>query len=386
MYLREITLNDHVWKDAARREYHIDVGEDFDGAEINQNIRSFYIQILMQYGPGLLKIWQRSNFEHYGGLAKLVYHQRALYLVLLDPPPFPHIKECLQPQIMCQVYLGSTGQIVTNGCDSLVKSIFKFTISKDKLALDCMTVRNRRRTYFPPFVKRFGLKRFLFEEEEEIKDRYNDYMNYMIKGLQEYSPIPLNHLLYHSTFSFCPLTPGFFKGTHSINGIEIIEVSYCGWLCFARKITGDPNIPFGKRTFSVHIKSVIHFPEEAQSSIFPMREYMKTSQDTDIGVLSSMVPSLSPFQLPVECDCDASLDDPVFETYIWQIKAHCQVAETGFTNPTMMDALLIIFSDDIFGLLQFDMAALQLYSRVKENLEGTHFTDLFPTKQPSDFI
>ena len=112
--LKNITINEHVWEKCARRDYLVDLRKTKLEVETKcTSARQFYHKVLVPFGSSLQTIWQVSNFQYYGGLAKLLYHQWALYLVALDPPAHPNYHENLQPEMITSLFLNDQNQTTT---------------------------------------------------------------------------------------------------------------------------------------------------------------------------------------------------------------------------------------------------------------------------------
>merc|ERR1712150_190342 len=93
--------------------------------------------------------------------------------------------------------------------------------------------------------------------------------------------------------------------------------------------------------------------------------------------------------LPAECDCEYPLElSDSFNTVNWRFEASCQIASDMFQNPEWIDGNLVIFSEDMFGVIfmaeEHGFNSLTIYHRVQENLSAVHYEDVFKDV-PKDF-
>ena len=93
-------------------------------------------------------------------------------------------------------------------------------------------------------------------------------------------------------------------------------------------------------------------------------------------------PNIQPFVLPVECECEYPLDSSdLFQSANWRFEATCQIASDMFQNPEWIDGNLVIFSEDMFGVIfmaeEHGFNSLTIYHRVQENLASVHYKDVF---------
>ena len=406
-YLRQVTMSDHIWKRCAKHEFQLDVDransqlEPFERLDMKSRcMRVFYLRLLMTYGPFLQRVLLRSNLKYYGGLSKLVYHDWTLLLVVLDPPPFPNPEKDLQPLILCEIYVDQANQVVLRGDHPFMKTVKKLCLYNTGLLLEYKALTKNRKQYLDTFTQQHGLRQFL-DYEAFVKRRYKKYVKYFAKGRQHFRIITLptdegyrDKVKYYvkgrhrfrplqrfsSDRGFCPIPIGFFKGTYSVHGMEMIRIFYDdnnGLI--GVKVTGDTNVPCNEITFEAKLLQPVEFDEDVRRNFRKISEYLKTVSDMDMTTVNDMNPRrLKQFHLPYGCAVDGSLLDDIFQTYIWQFKASYQVAEPGFEYPSTIDSVLVIFSEDVFGLIVIDFKCLSIYSRVHENLAATCFSDLFP--------
>ena len=395
--LRKISTNEQVWIKCALREYSIDLHEDNysdgNGNLHNGNIctsaRLFTIKVLMPIGPHFQNIWQLTNFKYYGGFAKLLYHNWCIYLVLLDPPPFPNTHKAMQSEILCRLYLNQQTNKVSEIYIANQKHLMghepPFEISKSKSdqptlksfcgPLTPLTYDND--SFLKLFQERFGM-RFLDLAAERMHRRI-DFIN---SKLQIFQPLKTNTL----NPPFCPILPGIFKGTYSAHGIEIISVTYEEDLktLTGRKVVGDPNVPFDQISFQANLDKPMFLRKEEQASFDLIKEYM-IENDVLIDTTTKKDPSPRRFNTPFNCRIDASIEREVFQNELWRFQGRCQVAFDGYVEPRFIDGNVVIFSEDIFGVIFIDLQSLGIFERVQEPLYKAHFIDVLQ-KTPSDVL
>ena len=378
--LRSIATNEQIWIKCALREYNIDLRNDASkdtsqNAHICTSARVFTVKILMPIGTCLQNMWQLYNFEHFGGLAKLLYHHWSIYLVNFDPPKHPHTENRLQPEILCRMYLNDQLQIlsetfIANQKNSIVPQSLLETIDNGQtLKLYCSPVEP---IHAEPLIELFQ-KRLGIHFIEMAAERMDCRVRLLNSGEQLFKPLETNSAIP----AFCPLRPGLFKGTYGSHGIEIINVMYENEMKIitGRKVTGDPNIPFGKISFQASLDKPMFLTKEEQRSLDLIKSYMAENNTCDDD-LTQNKPSLNPFEPPYNCRIEPSLDRDIFQTEMWRFQATCQVAFHGYDNPRFIDGNLIVFSENTFGVIYIDLQCLAVFDRIEEELSKTHFSDV----------
>ena len=146
------------------------------------------------------------------------------------------------------------------------------------------------------------------------------------------------------------------------------------------KLYGDRNVPFNQLTFKAFLNNPMALSKDTQGSISKIKEYMRKSEQISLPT-EDIKPTIYPFILPNECDCEFPLDDEVFQNSIWRFEATCQIASDMYQSPEWIDGNLIIFSDDLFGVIfmaeSHGFNSLTIYHRVKEDLSAVHYEDVF---------
>ena len=402
--LRNIANNDTVWIECAFREYSINLSIK-SGDMSTSNLRSssictspklFTLKILVPFGSNFQELWQLTNFQYYGGLAKLLYHDWCVYLVLLDPPPHPNTQKSLQPEIFCRIFLNTEYQKVSETFVANIKqstrhdevplSMIKTKLSDPILNSACgpfAQLKYDDGNFLASFQERFGL-RFLDLAAERMHHRI-DFLN---EKQQTFAPLKTNNFIP----PFCPISPGIFKGTYSAHGIELVNITYEEDLktLTGRKVTGDPNVPFDKISFQAHLDKPMFLGDEDQTSFENIVQYMTVNENESETEASSHKELISkfkaqPFKAPYNCRIDSSIDQKLIKTELWRFQARCQIAMTGYVEPRFIRGNVIIFSENIFGVIFIDLQSLGIFERVTENLNCTHFEDVLQNS-PDDVI
>ena len=411
--LHEITTNEMIWKELIWRHYGLDIKKT-DNSK-GKSARLFYLRILARFGSLLSSTFQRNNFTYYGGIVKVVYHDFALYVLELDPPPFPNVLKGLQPQVICRISLdkydekgvvrieqettdyGEIQSIEVIKAATDDKIITFSIISKVSTLPFVVDLRGEIAAWFEAdigpgpsegivrvqeFAKRFGLMQNM--AFEKLSDRI-DFLNQGVQlctALPSLKDTPLSH--------FWPMTPGVFKGTYGPHGIEIIKVGYesnpsteyrCEAFIVGEKLYGDRNVPCNQLTFKAFLNKPMTLTSEGQSTIKKIEEHMISSKKSVLPSRDTK-PITQPFILPDECDCEFPLDDnEVFSNALWRFEATCQIAEDKYKSPQWIKGNLVVFSDDLFGVIFMAEAhgfnSMTIYHRVQEKLSAICYEDLF---------
>ena len=361
--LQAIANNDQVWVNCALRKYSIDLRNDIcdsddgrpsHGQDVGHSARIFTAKILMPLNIDFKEIWCLQIRGHYSGLGKLLYHDWSVYLVLLHPPSHPNTHYSLKPQILCRLRVNEENS-----------PIFEPYFLNYK-----QTIRHGS-----PLT-------ILKNESQPTVMKYTAYSKVQIfKSLKtDNTVIP----------PFCPIRPGLFKGTYGFNGIKVINVTYENDLktLTGRKLTFVPNVPFDEISFEAYLDKMLSLSPEDKSSFERMKA--NTYFQENIQQMPSEKDQISRrFVYPQECQIDGSINRDVFRREMWRFQARCQPAFTGyaefFADPRFIDGNLIIFSEDIFGVMFIESQALSIFERVKESLCDTQFSNVLQKLPEDDF-
>ena len=416
------------------RDYGIDLRRNVPDDNTNQiSTKQFYLKILSKYGCLLSNVFHRKNFTYYGGIIKTIYHNYALYILELEPPSFPEVTKGLQPRILCRIRLTQCDVILEDNqnADEL-RQTFQVVIEQDtidfgevqKIEMIEVGLNNKLNPFriistpstlpfmkdlrgeiaswfeddlgpglpegiirIQEFAKRFGLLQNM--AFEKLLDR----IEFLNQGIQVYEALPLERSIASPPLVFCPISPGIFKGTYGPHGVEIIRVEYrslpsvehrCESFIVGEKLYGDRNVPSYQLTFKGYLNKPMTLTREGQSSISKLKEYMKEESQQGGTSLPTKdtKPNVQPFVLPSECECEYPLDSSdSFRTVNWRFEASCQIASDMFQNPEWIDGNLVIFSEDLFGVIfmaeEHGFNSLTIYHRVQENLSAVHYEDVF---------
>ena len=377
--LQTIANNEQVWVKCALRKYSIDLRNDVcvsidNNANSDQDkcpsARIFTAKILMPLNIDFKEIWCLENRRYNSGLGKLLYHNWCVYLVLLRPPTYtiqlPNTHHPLQPEILCCLRLkedlsASLGK----------ESSFQFKEIHEPYFL------NRKQT-----IRHGSPLTILKNESQPTVMKYTAYSSVQIfKSLKtDNTVIP----------PFCPIRPGLFKGSYGYNGINVINVTYEDDLktLTGRKLTFVPNVPFDQISFEAYLDKMLILSTEDKSSFERIKDNMH-SQENIQQIPSEKDQIDTRFVCPHECQIDGNIHRDVFRREKWRFQARCQPAFTGyaefFADPRFIDGNLIIFSEDIFGVMYIESQALSIFERVKESLCDTQFSKVLQKLPEDDF-
>ena len=402
--LKEISRNERIWENLAKRDYKVSLkrGE----TSKNQSARHLYFKLLMPYGPLLHETFHRTNFTFYGGLMKFVYYDCSIYVVEMDPPIFPYVCKNLQPQIVCKLSLD------TNNTETILKfdqettdfgKVKSLNITKDAEGkIQQIGILSTPSTL--PFMQNLEIEiaHWLEADSETIPKgvlylqqygsrlglspnmayaKFQHRIEFLNEGVQKL--VPLSSLKDPYRPPFCPICPGLFKGTYSGHGIEIINLMFKSNdenVIFGEKVYGDPNVPCSQLTFKGCMDKSMTLTRSDQFSIEQITQYMASTYTTGLPSCDAK-PNYQPFVLPSGCDCDYPLDEDFFRKALWRFQATCQISDFMYENPEWIEGNLIIFSEDIFGVIfiaeSYGFVALSIFHRVKENLSAIHYQDVF---------
>lgn len=159
------------------------------------------------------------------------------------------------------------------------------------------------------------------------------------------------------------ISPGIFKGSYSAHGVELVMFQYVTSsdgennvvdMIQGVKITGDPNIPSAKITFQANLKDTIVLSKDENLKL----DKLKNAETCD------GVPTEQPFLPPDLFLCD--VDDFQFpERCSSRLKAKVQIAYHEYTNPSFIDAHLIIFSQNLCAVMTFEFEDIMPFQRLE---------------------
>ena len=377
--LQTIANNEQVWVKCALRKYSIDLRNNTWDSDDDRPIclssydpyvcpsaRIFTAKILMPLNIDFKEIWCLQIRGHYSGLGKLLYHNWCVYLVLLHPPTHPNTNHPLKPEILCCLRLK----------EDLPGSLRRENSFQFKEIFEPYFL-NRKQT-----IRRGSPLTILKNESQPTVMKYTAYSKVQIfKSLKtKNTVIP----------PFCPIRPGLFKGTYGFNGIKVINVTYENDLktLTGRKLTFVPNVPFDEISFEAYLDKMLILSSEDKSSFERIKDNMHSQEN--IQQIPSEKDQISRrFVYPQECQIDGLIDRDVFRRELWRFQARCQPAFTGyaefFADPRFIDGNLIIFSEDIFGVMFIESQVLSIFERVKESLCDTQFSNVLQKLPEDDF-
>jgi len=411
-----------------RRDYHIDLKRGTQDDDLNQpSAKQFYLKILSKYGCLLSNVFHRKNFTYYGGIIKVVYHHFALYILELEPPAFPNVITGLQPQVICKISLSQCDKDVEDRqSEDHVKHNVKVLIEQEtsdfgeiqKIDIIRVGLNNRSNPFriistpsslpfmkdlrgemsswfeydsgprvpegiirIQEFAKRFGLMQSMAFE------KLSDRIEFFNEGIQVCEALPLERSIASPLLLFCPISPGVFKGTYGPHGIEIIRLDYrsmpsvenrCDAFIVGEKLYGDRNVPSNQLTFKGYLNRPMTLSKEDQLDISQIRKCMKGESQREGKTLPTKEtePNVQPFVLPMNVECEYPLgSSDLFRTVKWRFEASCQIASDLYQNPEWIDGNLVIFSEDMFGVIfmaeEHGFNSLTIYHRVQDNLASS---------------
>jgi len=425
--LNEVVNSETFWEKLAKRHFGVNLqytknpnySSIEDSFERNTSAKTFYKKALLSYGDSLNKVWQQTNYEYFGGLFKLLYHDYMLYLVRLDPPPYPFTSKLLQSQIICRVY------VRPKSTDLAVEYLedISFNPSEDQLRrdLDMAIYFLKNEIKYIDGVPKYSMtlscdahsqiidtyRHWQLVPDDELKEqelakrlgiprdmarlRFRHHMQYLLEGHQLFEPINLDT---SNALEGCPIRPGIFKATYGSHGIELIHVYHCqqsnqlvGW-----KITGDPNVPSGETSFIGYLdKPISHnrlddggdidYFVELRNSFNRAWSSDNTDENFKIGSHENILPK--PFILPKSFQLQGNLQLDDLKSYKFRFASQIQIARAMFQEPKYVDAHMIIFSENTLAVINIDLKSLKICHRVKEKLDGVvNYEDFLQSQSP----
>ena len=426
--LNELTECQTFWEKCAKKDFNLNlkcIKQKYclkleENMERNFSAKMFYKKLLLPYGTALSEMWQRSNYDYYGGFAKLLYHNYIIYLVEFDPPPHPLTHQTLQPRVICQLFVhahsndvitnyvedepklqnndgqckqyslvinklngpGSCGRFCQCSFNGVSQFILSLTSNTPPSESEIIRLRDDWGDIDGNEEKEKKLSKRLGIPYDMAKLRLKHQTFYRIFGCEQFHSLKGDG--YYDAKS-CPIKPGFFKATYGSHGNEIIRVYYdtSGKEIIGSKITGDPNIPFGKISFKAYLnKPIIRemMSDKAEKNYFEnlQSSFNSAMEGEDVPVSGENNPSLQQFEIPESFRLNDDLNLKDLKEYLWHFAAKIQIAMPGFYQPRFVDAHMIIFSEDTIAAINIGYKSLKICHRVKENFASmNNYEDVF---------
>lgn len=151
------------------------------------------------------------------------------------------------------------------------------------------------------------------------------------------------------------IQPGLFKGAYQGHGVELLLLSYSDEdkSAIITKIIGDENVPAGEITI---ISDLSQSKSKSDGAV-------TNTQSNSLPLSSTGVP-MKRFQLSGSVFTDSVV---LPEFYLYKFNSDCQVAYTGFVEPTFMKGEWVIFDNDSFGNTWLKLYSFSMFKRVNEN-------------------
>lgn len=408
-YLRNAACANTVWIRRCLDDFGVKVDRAVAEETGPCSVYAFYQLILRNSGPYLGPL-QRSNLPQYSGLFQLV-HDGGLGLVCLEwlpPPPKDGVRAPMRLIKFYSVTLARAAEHEVQplrvepaaaakaaagaGCvaspsswyrvDCAVLDSFNGSPSVTVGEMDgALCVHTPGSVDFTREPDRFRCLWYIFANRdhgivhlEELDG--NHRMIILEKAMKIYNTRDLYVLerpdlliappMIHSMP--VPLKAGLFKGSYGPHGTELIHLRYheeSGTVFFSgTKVTGDPNVPVGKQTFVGDLsKDSLFMQLEEQASL----ENILEASDPQFGPQSRFDPAapVQPFQLPVNCHAKLSeVADAEPKSCLSRFRCRCKIARENYTMPQWIMGNLIIFNEDVFGVLFIKLRCMNFFHRV----------------------
>jgi len=336
--LYDVVQIESVWQARCSTDY----GVVFRHRLCDVGFQRFYKLILYKYGY-LIGLWQLER-ACYGGLLQVQITALGLIAYIYEGRHDHHFTEPLIKRELFSICIENESPVIKchQGKDGahIVDIDMSAPRCCDNFAFSCYV------DHFgsPPLALATSLDQYAHLE----RNRWE-----ILKKTQEI--IPSSRICLSPPFKNGLVKPGFFKGTYSSHGIEIIHLKYDNEsnLAIGHKITGDPNIPANKTSFRINLDLIFVGTDN-------LTEASSGFDKSDL-CLSNL--TLKKF----EGSCDVSLySEKIPKQFYAKFKGEIQLAGTGYTNPRFDPCVWIIFDEDTFGVLPLTLSHLLMYSRVTE--------------------
>jgi len=355
-----LSKDEFIWIEIIFREFAIKVKsrQDFSA-------RHFYKTVLHKH-KHILGVWNRTNLKFYGGILKVTALCDSIQFQELIPPhkiegdfkiqdfmkiSYKHDSDQPITQIQTKLLNTNSSEIRSNDDELEFSLIFQDSEDITENPADWRSVM----TDFITTISGEGASMtdlLMFRFIETIHSR----ALYRYEKLQ-----PGNNDLK------LPIVEGLYLGTYGPHGMEVIQLTATSSPHLVRgaegtKVTGDPNVSFGKVSFRVTDDRCLDMTKQEQDSMFEVERFSKNQKFIDYREDLSL-----DFVAPVDAHQREMLP---FSKCIGRWNCECQIAQHGGYNASFIPGHFILFSQDYFAVLFIELRSISLYKRVTKQVFG----------------
>lgn len=369
-----LCADEEIWTSRARRDFGVRLPATSEAF----SPRTFYRDVLHRYRH-LLGLWARRNLKHYGSLLRVSARGAALVFEEMMPPlrsfydplrPVPFLTvtkgrtdTALKVQSHMSLYTCETVKIVMRGANKEHEEDEEEEEQVLNLILTDLVDHTVQPVEWQAMLLEF--LSLLAGEAEVHDDLLLRFVTcYHSRSLLSYTRLQVKEPDTGDSTKL-PIRPGIFKGSYGPHGIELIHLvipssssSTSSMIGAAGvKITGDPNVPCGEKSFIVNSSRCLDISLETQSSLEAIEAFMENPafHNFEEGRLED-------FQLPADCFERERID---FEKCKGRWSCECQIAENMHLNPRTIPGHFILFTEDIFAVLFIELRSVSLFHRAQ---------------------
>lgn len=352
------SLIDSVWQARWQREFKV---TNVPGQINTMNptfYKDFYIKVLHKYGH-LIGDWQ-PEITHYGGLVEIKFENGKLigieWQATRDPKTLRRnnvfsigLDDDGQLEILClRGYLGPHNCQITIKDGSCFNAKCCVPDSHRHPGGNDVEIEEWSRLGGVPLNSDLLMMKFL-----HIKKYVNsfDFRRLSLPAIPTVKPI---------------IQPGYFQGLYGDHGVEIIALNYeqDGVLAKAVKITGDPNVPYGKVTFRIDLRCSMVLTEAEQRTIELLQQHQELPR-TSTNVQPHNLPMQS-FVVPTGCS-EYGLLHNLPNTCRARFAGCAQIAGHGYTNNSYTHGQWIVFNENLFAFIFLELSSISIYHRCQRD-------------------
>lgn len=347
-----------LWKHLCCRDFRISQ----QGLGPVDSYRKLYSNLLYKYGS-MLGVYQ-SQIGPCGGLLEIRYKDGILEGVQWEPSSEENVMAPLKESIV-------------------------FTINGDKVPTECLCIPHihPHPCTFKIDKSRGILTQHCSNSETHLQAIWSDsgfdavggfelgprklqliYLNEVIGNglvhrpliLPTPSEIPVSLRAKDGSIPNQIITPGLFQGTYGSHGLEIILFRYKDENeIHGYKVTGDANVYASKVTVKILLKYPVRPSEEEQRSLAALKSIEPTM--SDIPVCQIAEHSFKPPDA-IHRDTNTRLPSKSKARY----HGFGQIANVWFQRHKFTPVQVVVFDNDLLGVMWLELQSFSLYSRIKK--------------------
>ncbi|KAK4297967.1 hypothetical protein Pmani_022389 [Petrolisthes manimaculis] len=351
--IHDLSGCDVLWKTLCVRDFGID---DIGTTAIN-SFHTLYTNLLFKYGY-MLGLYQ-SQVGPLGGLLEVRYQKGVIEGVSWEPSSMEDVSAPLKEYLYFSVSGYEAGQPQCfPGLDSHTCTL---SIDKDRGIITQLCSKKASHS-----TDSSGMD-FLHLNLDPRKVRQIFLSDTIRKGLEHHpliipspSSIPSSLLNKDHSIPRQIFAPGLFQGSYSSHGLETILFTFKDENeMLGIKVTGDTNVFASKATVKLLLRYPVAPSITEQKSLKDLKNMEPSRTDAPIHDIVEQ-----PFVVPEDCYERSTMTHP--SKCMARYHGLGQIAAAWYHGSRFIPIQVVVFNNDLIGVLWLKLASFSLLSRIKQ--------------------